>query len=195
MSSSGEIGRFLVPLSAFQSLMQQVGQPWIVIGGIASSLLSQPRLTADVDIVALMSVEDIPQFLSTAEKAGFFPRLTDAADFARRHRVLLLQHAGSGININISLGVLPFELEAVERRTVLHIGLVDLPLPTPEDLLILKAVAHRPKDMIDIQGLIESHPKMGVERIEHWLHQFAEVLEMPEIWEDVTRLFSASDFQ
>lgn len=41
-------------------------------------------------------------------------------------------------------------------------------LPTPEDLIILKAVAHRPKDLLDIRTLIETgtsgrsaHPALG----------------------------------
>jgi hypothetical protein len=38
----------------------------------------------------------------------------------------------------------------VERSKLYQIGPLALRLPTPEDLIILKAVAHRPKDLLDI---------------------------------------------
>lgn len=58
-------------------------------------------------------------------------------------------------------------------------------LPTPEDLIIQKAVAHRPKDLLDIQAIIERHPELDRERIRYWVCEFAKLLEMPELWEDI----------
>ena len=58
-------------------------------------------------------------------------------------------------------------------------------LPTPEDLIIMKAVAHRPKDWLDIQGIIQSHPDLDRRRIREWVTQFAELLEMPELWDAI----------
>jgi hypothetical protein len=60
--------------------------------------------------------------------------------------------------------------------------------PITEDLIILKAVAHRPKDLLDIQGIAANHPGLDRGRVEHWVREFAGVLEMPELWEDVARL-------
>ncbi len=63
-------------------------------------------------------------------------------------------------------------------------------LPTPEDLIIMKAVAHRPKDLLDIQGIIQSHPHLDRERIQDWVTQFADLLEMPELWDDIAHFFT-----
>ena len=49
---------------------------------------------------------------------------------------------------------------------------------TPEDLIIMKAVAHRRQDMEDIQAVIERHPNLDRQRIRLWVQQFAEVLEL-----------------
>ena len=57
--------------------------------------------------------------------------------------------------------------------------------------LILKAIAHRPKDMIDIQQLVQANPDLDLERIRGWLLQFAELLESPELWTDVEPLLSS----
>ncbi len=98
---------------------------------------------------------------------------------------LLLRHRESGINVDISLGILPFEKEAVERSIVYQAGELTLRLPTPEDLIIFKAVAHRPQDLLDIQALIKANPNLDRERIEQWVREFARALDMPDLWEDI----------
>ncbi len=175
----------LAPLSALQRLLERFDDRGIIIGGIAASMLGKTRLTADVDAMILLSIEDLPRLMEVAAQEGLVPRIANAQDFARRHRVLLLRHQESGINVNISLGLLPFEVEAVERSTVHQIGSLAIRLPTPEDLIIFKAVAHRPKDLLDIQALVESHPDLDRRRIERWVCEFARLLEMPEVWNDI----------
>ena len=69
-----------------------------------------------------------------------------------------------------------------------RIGDLELRLPTPEDLIILKAVAHRGKDLLDIQGILKSQPDLDRTRIERWVRDFATALEMPELWEDIAPL-------
>lgn len=100
----------------------------------------------------------------------------------------MLRHTESGIDVDISLGLLPFEVEAVERSQECQAGSLTVRLPTPEDLIILKAVAHRPKDMLDIEAVIAAQPHLDKGRIAFWVRQFAELLEMPELWTDVERL-------
>jgi len=117
------------------------------------------------------------------------PRIADAEDFTRRHRVLLLCHRESGINVDISLGMLPLEVEAVERSAVHKIGSLSIRLPTPEDFIIFKAVDHRPQDLLDIQAVIEVRPDLDRERVGYWVREFAQVLDMPELWEDIAPWF------
>ena len=178
------------PLEALNRLLSHFDHRGVVIGGIAVGLLSQTRFTEDLDAMVLLSIEDIPRFLSLAEKEGILPRIDQAEDFAKRSRVLLLRHTHSQTNIDISLGVLPFEQEVVQR-SVAHMidDTLTIRLPTPEDLIIMKAIAHRPKDLLDIQGIIQSNPELDSQRIQDWVTEFAALLEMPELWEDITDWF------
>jgi hypothetical protein len=185
VTPSKEIASLLPSLAALKRLLAHFNDRGMVIGGVAASLLGKPRLTADVDAVILLSIEELPRLIEAATKVGFIPRLSDAEEFARRHRVLLLRHQQSGIDVDISLGILPFEVEAVERSIVRKVGRLAIRLPTPEDLIIFKAVAHRPQDLLDIQAIINAHPKLDRERIKHWVQEFAQVLEMPELWNDI----------
>ena len=176
---------FLAPLAALQRLLSHFGERGTVIGGIAASLLGKPRLTADLDAVLLLSINEIPDLLKAAEKEGLTPRIREVEDFARQHRVVLLRHAEIETNIDISLGILPFEEELVARSATFQVGSLSIRLPSPEDLIILKAVAHRPKDLMDIQAVIENYPDLDRDRVEYWVTQFAQALEAPELWEDI----------
>jgi len=177
------------PLVAVQRLLERFDNQGVVIGGVAASVLGTPRLTADVDAILLLSVNSLPKLLEVAGELGLVPRIADAEQFARRNRVVLLRHAESGISVDVSLGMLPFEEEVVARSRVCQIGDIELRLPTPEDLIVLKAVAHRPKDLLDIAEIFKSHPDLDRARIKRWVREFVAALEMPELWEDIAPLF------
>lgn len=180
------------PLAAIQRLIEQFDNRGVIIGGVAASLLGRPRLTADADALLLLSVNDIPRLLELAGAEGLQPRLANVVEFARRNRVVLLQHVATGIGVDISLGLLPFEVETVERSVEHQVGAVRLRLPTPEDLIILKAVAHRPKDMLDIEAVVATQEHLDKKRIASWVQEFADLLEVPELWTDLERLLRKS---
>jgi predicted nucleotidyltransferase len=98
------------------------------------------------------------------------------------------EHRDSGVPVDISFGALPFEHELVERAQPRSFGGIRLPMPSVEDLIILKAVAHRPKDIHDLRTIISVHPELDRRRIRSWVQQFADALEMPEIWDDLAPL-------
>ncbi len=179
----------LAPLSALQRLLDHFEGKGVIIGGVAASLLGIPRLTADVDALVLLSIDELQDLLDAAKTEGLVERISDAQAFARQRRVVLLEHAESNVGIDISLGVLPFEQELVDRSQTYQIEDLSIRLPTPEDLIIMKAVAHRPKDLLDIQGIIQSNPGLDSQRIQDWVTQFATLLEMPELWEDIAGWF------
>ncbi|MCI0495570.1 nucleotidyltransferase [candidate division KSB1 bacterium] len=187
MKIGDNITPLMPSLNAVQEIFNFFNDKGIIIGGVAASLLGKPRLTADVDAVIILSMQELPRLIKYAKQVGLFPRITDAEEFARRHHVLLLRHQESGIDVDISMGMLPFEIEAVERGISYQAGQLAIRMTTPEDLIIFKAVAHRPKDLLDIQAIIESHPNLDKKRIQNWVKEFARVLEMPEIWDDISK--------
>ena len=71
-----------------------------------------------------------------------------------------------------------------------ELGYVEVPLPLPEDLIIMKAVAHRPQDLADIEAILAAHPKLNLRRVRRWLREFAAALSMPEILNDLEALLS-----
>lgn len=142
----------------------------LLLAAGAVSMLGKPRFTADVDAMMLLSDDELPRLMKAATEEGLVPRITDAIEFARQRRVLLLHHPTSGINVDISLGLLPFEVEAIERSVIHQLDPITIRLPTPEDLIILKAVAHRPKDWQDIRSIIIIMP-FRVQTILIWIER------------------------
>ena len=178
----------LAPIQALQDLLSEFNDLGVIIGGVAASLLGAPRYTVDLDAVFILNLDDIPRLLNEAARRGIQPRISDPLGFAKKNRVLLLRHIASGIDIDISLGTLPFEIEMVERSSILEIGGVILRLPTPEDLIIMKAIAHRMKDLEDIRGIANNHPTLDRGRIQFWVKQFGEALDMIDLWQEIEKL-------
>lgn len=189
MKLQKEIEPFRATIEAIQRLLAKFDDRGVIIGGIAVGFLGRPRLTEDVDAMFLLSTNDIPQFLEAAKIENIQPRIPNAEEFAKKSRVLLLQHSPTEINIDISLGILPFEEEMVERGIVQSTSTLSIRLPTPEDLIIMKTIAHRSKDLEDIRTIVDKNPKLDVARIKRWVKEFAEVLEMPDLWDDIAEMF------
>jgi Nucleotidyl transferase of unknown function (DUF2204) len=160
----------------------------MVIGGVASSFLGRPRMTQDVDALAILPENKWDAATEAARNFGIVPRIDQAVAFARRSRVLLLKHAQSDIAIDVILGGLPFEQEAVDRARAHLLGDITIRLPRVEDLIIMKVIAHRDKDMQDVEGLLDAHPQVNFDEIRQYVSEFAAATSMSELIEDFERL-------
>jgi hypothetical protein len=166
--------------------------PSIVIGGVAASILGRPRLTQDVDALAILPEANWADAVSTAASHGILPRIEDPLDFARRSRVLLMRHVASGINIDLTFGRLSFEQTAIDHSELHHIDGLHLRLPRVEDLLVMKAVARRPKDLQDIEGLLAAHPDADIVVVRQWVREFATAMSMSDMLDDFDKVVAQS---
>lgn len=164
----------------------------VIIGGVAASLLGRPRVTRDVDALVLVSEKRWKEFLKLGTRHGFHPRRKDALAFAHKARVLLVTHKPSSIDADIVFGALPFEEEAIARALWIEVAGVRVPLPVPEDLVIMKAVAHRPRDMGDIEAILDAHPKLDRKKVRRWVREFSSALGMPDILRDLDAILKKS---
>ena len=157
--------------------------PYVIIGGLAVRQWGEPRFTQDVDVTAMFPLDD-PVPLLRELAAHFSSRVPDAVDFARRHRVLLVR-ASNGIPLDISLCLPGYEDEVMARAVdwEMEPGKV-LRLCSAEDLIIHKAVAGRPQDLRDIEGIVyRQGSTLDAVTIRRWLGAFADVLEQPDLLE------------
>ncbi|OIO72152.1 MAG: hypothetical protein AUJ85_10765 [Elusimicrobia bacterium CG1_02_37_114] len=188
MNQKNILHPFLKPIKDLSELIKVTNNKGIIIGGIAASILGKPRFTSDVDVLILFQKDDIAGFIKQADSCGIIPRITNPIRFALKNKVILLKHKETGINIDIAIGLLPFEHEIVNRSKIFDIEGIKINLPQPEDLIILKAIAHRPMDLEDIRMIIKIYPRLDLKRIEKTVKEFASFLEMPELWTDLTKI-------
>jgi hypothetical protein len=166
------------------------GQGWrsCVIGGLAVQRWGEPRVTLDVDLTVMAGFGSEGRFLD-ALLAAYPARIEDAAEFARRHRVLLLRTL-DGVGIDVSLGALPFEERVVSRATLFSFGPgLDIRTCSAEDLVVLKLFASRPLDIRDAEGVATRQKgRLDWRYIEEQLRPLAELKDEPAIFSTLARL-------
>ena len=188
MPEKGPVKPFSLAIKNISQLLKEDDVEGMIIGGVAASLLGRPRFTNDIDLVVLDLEGRLPDFFEKLKKFGIEPRIADAEDFARKSRVLLMRHKESGINIDISMGLLPFERESVSRKKIESAFGLEVPLPLPEDLIIFKAISRRPKDIEDIKAIIARHSDLDKGHILSVIREFADILESEDIYDNLKKL-------
>lgn len=187
MSPILEDGLFLALRDLAFCLNQFQGRA-AIIGGIATVFLGRPRATRDIDAIFWLADAEIETLISVCAQFNYAPRIEDALQFALENRVLLMQHQPTSIEADLALGMLSFEQELVERAQNRDLGGFSLPFPAPEDLIITKAIAARPRDYSDIEGILDNNLEVNKERIRLVVGEMAHLLDMPELMENLEKL-------
>jgi len=91
-SSPASLGGLTAALRAVSAWLVAAEVDFAVVGGVAASLHGNPRVTKDVDVVALADESTWEALVEKAAGHGLFPRIDDPLGFARNTRVLHLVH-------------------------------------------------------------------------------------------------------
>lgn len=158
-----------------------------IIGGVAVALLGRPRATRDIDCLLIAPEQTWPTLLEKAALFGILPRMDDPLAFAAESRVLLLRHDASFVDLDVMLGSIPFEERLVANAIRMRVARVTLPVARAEDLIVMKAIAGRPRDLADIEGLLDAQP-IDKEFVREQVRRFAELLDRPDLATDLERL-------
>ncbi len=162
----------------------------VIIGGVAVALLGRPRATRDVDCILIAPGDEWQELIDSAVPFRIRPRIDNALEFARESRMLLLRHEPSAVEIDAMLGAVTFEEELVARAERIEVAGVSVPVASADDLIVMKAIAGRPRDLADIEGLLDAQ-RIDVERVRDDVRRFAELLDEPEIVNRLDRILDA----
>ncbi len=141
-------------LAALRVLMDALGCPAMVVGGLAVAARGEPRFTRDADITVVAPDAAVPGLLVRAGEAGFRPLPEDPVAFARERGVIPLERTSDGWRVDLILAASPFEEAAVARATIERAEGIALPIATAEDLVVLKLLAGRARDVDDARGIV-----------------------------------------
>ena len=101
-----------------QQIFERHEWKFCFIGGVANFRWGTPRLTNDLDLTLLTGFGGEPAY-TAALLAEFESRISDAAEFALRNRVLLLR-TPDGFGLDVALGAMPFEANASAPNSKPH---------------------------------------------------------------------------
>lgn len=141
-------------LRALAPILRRRRARWYVFGAQALIAHGRPRLTEDVDVTVEVAAAKLPPLIAALGRAGFTPRIPDAAAFAAHSRVIPFVHEPSSVGLDLVLAASGLELAFLERAALADLGGIRVPVIAADDLVITKVVAGRAKDLDDVAGVI-----------------------------------------
>ena len=128
-------------------------------------------MTADVDVTAFLAPDDPQAFVAAMEREWFRLRVSDLNEFVAKTRVLPFLHVATGLPLDVVLAGPGPEEEFAGAARRLDLGGTQVPVIAPEDLVVTKILAGRPKDLDDVEGiLLAQHGVLDLARIRSLLH-------------------------
>ncbi|ALA57271.1 nucleotidyltransferase [Nitrospira moscoviensis] len=105
--------------------------------------------------------------------------LVDPQSFTRDTMVLLCLDPATGIRIDFIFSFTPYERQAIDRAARISISHAQVRFATPEDLIVHKMLAARPRDHEDVTGILLKQPHLDLAYVRHWLVEFAAATSQP----------------
>jgi len=138
----------------FIELLNKHKVKYLVVGGYAVGFHGYPRFTGDIDFWIAISNENATKILNVLNEFGFGSLNFKIEDFLETNNIIQLGYEPTRIDILTSISGVEFDncyQQAVEANFEgLEIKFIDL-----KNLRINKASSGRPKDLGDLENLIE----------------------------------------
>lgn len=116
--------------------IDRAGYPFLVLGGLASSLVGRPRWTHDIDF--LVRPDDARDVLEALRGAGFTTEETDPVWIYKAFKDDVMVDV-----IFMVMGGIYLDDEMQSRSVERDYQDLRLRLPSPEDQIVIKAIVHR----------------------------------------------------
>jgi hypothetical protein len=168
---------FKIILQELGRVLQHANIPYMVIGGQAVLLYGEPRLTRDIDITLGVTPDRLPDILSVAKEIGLNVLPESPQAFVEKTMVLPCADEKSGIRVDLIFSFSPYERAAIQRARAVSMDGQDVVFASPEDVLIHKMVAGRPRDLEDVRSIVIRNSELDLEMIRRWLKEFDQAME------------------
>ncbi|MFI4992660.1 MAG: hypothetical protein ACHQCH_03450 [Solirubrobacterales bacterium] len=151
MGATGSLDGLAGRIVAVHELLDSMHVTHQFGGAVALAWYRNPRATTDVDLNVTVSPEDADPVLGALTHLGVTvseaDRITIAGDGQAR-----LDWDGS--YLDIFFATLDFHRQMAERSRQVSFGPVQIPILSPEHLIVCKVVFGRPKDWLDVEEMI-----------------------------------------
>lgn len=136
------------------SVANKVKTKIVFIGGIAINILLKPRTTYDIDFfVSLFSEDKIKIFLNQLTNIGF--KMSSPVKLFQNFKFVSLYDKNSKIYLDIFFPVTEFQNNVIRRAKKVKFGKYSFYVATAEDMILLKLLSLRERDMEDVRELLQ----------------------------------------
>lgn len=122
-----------------------------LIGGLAVSAWSPPRATMDVDLLVLADSNNLDHLVKALCDAGM------NAELRRGGADDPVPYLIRADYLDVIVATKKYEVETIKQSITVNIAGRDIPVASPEFLIILKLKAGGPRDLLDVQELLASN--------------------------------------
>jgi predicted nucleotidyltransferase len=126
---------------------------YAIIGGIAAAVYGSARTTIDVDLIVRTDLSNLEAVYRAFTKE-FAPLKEKALEFFQTYYVLPVAHNTLKTKVDVSAALSEFERTALQRAKKMTYGSAIGFFCSPEDLILLKLVANRERDLVDVKDII-----------------------------------------
>jgi hypothetical protein len=139
------------PLPYVAQLLASVGVDYVVVGGHAVNCWLEPRLTGDMDITVAADRAQIEALRERLRAEGFVVAREHGGEAPSGPDFIRFVSADGELVMEIQAAKTEFQHEILRRAVSTPEG---IRVATVEDLIVLKLIADRPKDQVDLDGLL-----------------------------------------
>lgn len=138
-------------------VLDGLGLRYALVGALAAVCYGSTRATRDVDLSVSLPAGDRQELLAALRRKGF-------SRVQRRGSVIQAAHP-TGYRLDLLLAESEFERSLVENaRPRKDLG-VDVRVAGLEDVVVFKLIGGRPRDLRDVEELVEENPGIDWRRI------------------------------
>lgn len=175
MSALGEV------LLDLRGILAAQGLAWYVFGAQALVAHGVVRATQDVDVTVRVDRDALDALVTALSDGGFRHRYPEiAAELARDSAIVPLLHVRTGFDVDLVIAGAGLEALAVDRATIVVLDGVPVPVVSPTDLVVMKILAGRPKDLEDVRGIL-THGSVDLAEVRRLLRLFEAALERSDL--------------
>jgi hypothetical protein len=150
----------------------------MVIGGQAVLVYGEPRLTKAIDLTVGVGLESLTTIRNLLLDINLKP-VVENVDFTMQTMVFPCQDSETGIRIDVIFSHSPYERQALDRVRRINLEGIEVCFAGPEDVVIHKVIAGRPRDLEDVEAILLKNFDLNKVYIENWLRDFSEALGEP----------------